>query len=68
MTNYYSFALLVHGKSETSFISDIDYKEGDTLVFAFYRSLNNISAHKYTTLAVANYLGSLVSAISSEAV
>lgn len=68
MTNSYSFALLVHGKSETSFISDIDYKEGDTLVFAFYRSLNNIRAHKYTTLAVANYLGSLVSAISSEAV
>ena len=68
MTNSYSFALLVHGKSETSFISDIDYKEGDTLVFAFYRSLNNSRAHKYTTGAVANYLGSLVSAISSEAV
>ena len=68
MTNYYSFALLVHGKSETSFISDIDYKGGDTLVFAFYRVLNNSRAYKYTTLAVANYLGSLVSAISSEAV
>lgn len=68
MTNSYSFALLVHGKSETSFISDIDYKEGDTLVFAFYRSLNNSRTHKYTTTAVAKYLGSIVSAISSEAV
>lgn len=68
MTNSYSFALLVHGKSDISFISDIDYKEGDTLVFAFYKSLNNIRAHRYTTPAVANYLGSLVSAISSEAV
>lgn len=68
VTNFYSFALLVHGKSETSFISDIDYKEGDTLVFAFYRSLNNSRTHKYTINAVANYLGSLVSAISSDAV
>ena len=68
LTNSYSFALLVHGKSETSFINDIDYKDGDTLVFAFYRSLNNSRSHKYSIKAVANYLGSLVSAISSETV
>lgn len=68
LTHSYSFALLVHGKSAISFINDIDYKDGDTLVFAFYRGLNDSKAHKYSTSAVANYLGSLASAISSEAV
>lgn len=64
MTNSYSFPLLVHGKSAESFLSDIDYKEGDTLVFAFYKFRNDSRAHKYSVKAVANYLGSLASAIS----
>lgn len=64
MTNPYSFPLLVHGKSAESFLSDIDYKEGDTLVFAFYRFRNDSRAHQYSVKAVANYLGSLASAIS----
>lgn len=64
LTNSYSFPLLVHGKSAESFLSDIDYKEGDTLVFAFYKFRNDSRAHKYSVKAVANYLGSLASAIS----
>ena len=68
LTNSYSFPLLVHGKSAESFINDIDYKEGDTLVFAFYKFRNDNRSHKYSVKAVANYLGSLASAISSETV
>ena len=68
ITGSYSFALSVHGKSVESFISDIDYKEGDTLVFAFYKFRDDERSHKYSTVAVANYLGSLASAISSEVV
>lgn len=64
MTNSYSFPLLVHGKSAESFLSDINYKEGDTLVFAFYKFRNDSRAHKYSVKAVASYLGSLASAIS----
>lgn len=64
MTNSYSFPLLVHGKRAESFLSDIDYKDGDTLVFAFYRFRNDSRAHRYSVKAVANYLGSLASAIS----
>ena len=68
LTGSFSFPLLVHGKSAESFLSDIDYKEGDTLVFAFYKFRNDSRAHKYSVKAVANYLGSLASAISSDAV
>ena len=68
LTNSYSFPLLVHGKSAESFINDIDYKEGDTLVFAFYKFRDDNRSHKYSVKAVANYLGSLASAISSETV
>ena len=66
MTNSYSFALLVHGRSVDTFITDIDYKDGDTLVFAFYKGLNDSKAHKYTRGAVTNYMKAIASPISSE--
>lgn len=64
LTNSYSFPVLVHGKSAESFMSDIDYKEDDTLVFAFYKFRNDSRAHQYSVKGVTNYLGSLASAIS----
>lgn len=68
LTSAYSFALSVSGdgKNHTTFISDIDYQDGDTLVFAFYNERNSDKAHKFTTKAVEDYLKTISSAISSE--
>lgn len=68
LTSAYSFALSVSGddKNHTTFISDIDYQDGDTLVFAFYNERNSDKAHEFTTKAVEYYLKTISSAISSE--
>ena len=55
-TNSYSFYLSVPGSSEDKFIEDINYKDGDTLVFAFFKSRNDIAAHSYPEEVVAEYL------------
>jgi hypothetical protein len=50
------YSLLVSGKNSQTFIKDIDYGDGDTLVLAFHRdSLENL-AHSYPEEAVAEYL------------
>lgn len=51
MTRSYSFGLLVKGSNETNFISDIDYKDGDTLAFA----LDNTQSQGATTEDVAEF-------------
>ena len=68
ITGSYSFALSVNGddKNHTTFISDIDYQDGDTLVFAFYKERNRDEAHEFSTNAVEKYLKTISSAISSE--
>lgn len=68
LTSAYSFALSVNGddKNHTTFISDIDYQEGDTLVFAFYKERNRDEAHEFSTNVVEKYLKTISSAISSE--
>lgn len=68
LTSSYSFALSVSGddKNHTTFISDIDYQDGDTLVFAFYNERNSDKAHEFTTKAVEDYLKPISSAISSD--
>lgn len=68
LTNSYSFALSVSGddKNHTTFISDIDYQDGDTLVFAFYKERNSEDAHEFSINLVEKYLKTISSAISSE--
>lgn len=68
LTSTYSFALSVNGddKNHTTFISDIDYQEGDTLVFAFYKERDRDESHEFSTNAVEKYLKTVSSAISSE--
>lgn len=68
LTSAYSFALSVSGddKNHTTFISDIDYQDGDTLVFAFYNERNSDKSHEFTTKAVEDYLKPISSAISSD--
>lgn len=55
MTSSYSFGLLVKGSNETNFISDIDYKEGDTLAFALYKERDNTQSQEATTEDVAEF-------------
>lgn len=69
LTDRYSFALHtvsynnsgnMQQQNINTFISDIDYKDGDTLVFALYKELfSNNKVHGYPELSVANYLKSL---------
>lgn len=68
LTSNYSFALSVSGddKDYTTFISDIDYQDGDTLVFAFYKERNSDDAHEFSINLVGKYLKTISSAISSE--
>jgi hypothetical protein len=68
LTSNYSFALSVSGddKNHTTFISDIDYQDGDTLVFAFYKERNSEDAHEFSINLVEKYLKTISSAISSE--
>lgn len=66
LTNRYSFSLLVHGMDESNFITDIDYQDGDTLVFAFYKDRNSNLAHDYLVEQVANYFKTSSTALSSE--
>jgi len=55
MTSSYSFGLLVKGSNETNFISDIDYKDGDTLAFALYKERDNTQSQESTTEDVAEF-------------
>lgn len=55
MTSSYSFGLLVKGSNETNFISDIDYKDGDTLAFALYKERDNTQSQEATTEDVAEF-------------
>ena len=63
---YHSFSLLVHGMDESNFITDIDYQDGDTLVFSFYKDRNSNLAHDYLVEQVANYFKTRATALSSE--
>lgn len=55
MTRSYSFVLLVKGSNETNFISDIDYKDGDTLAFSLYKERDNTKSQEATTEDVAEF-------------
>ena len=55
-TTSYSFYLSVPGSNEDKFIEDINYKDGDTLVFAFFKNRNDIMAHNYKEEVVEEYL------------
>ena len=55
MTRSYSFGLLVKGSNETNFISDIDYKDGDTLAFALYKERDSTQSQEATTEDVAEF-------------
>lgn len=55
MTSSYSFGLLVKGSNETNFISDIDYKDGDTLAFALYKERDNTQSQEATTEDAAEF-------------
>ena len=70
LTDRYSFALhtvsystsgsIMQQQSTDTFISDIDYKDGDTLVFALYKEIFDSSkTHSYSELSVATYLNKL---------
>lgn len=68
LTDRYSFALHtvsyssgnMESQSTNSFISKIDYKDGDTLVFALYKEIFDSSKiHSYSELSVATYLNKL---------
>lgn len=49
-------SLIVYGKNSQTFIKDIDYRDGDTLVLAFHRDIVYEIAHSYPEEAVAEYL------------
>lgn len=55
-TSQYFFYLSVPNSSEDKFIEDINYKDGDTLVFAFFKSRNDIMAHNHHEEVVAECL------------
>ena len=55
MTSPYSFGLLVKGSNENNFISDIDYKDGDTLAFALYKERDDTQSQEATTEDVAEF-------------
>lgn len=55
-TSQYYFYLSVPNSSEDKFIEDINYKDGDTLVFAFFKDKDDIMAHNYHEEVVAEYL------------
>lgn len=69
VTDSYVFTLMVHGNSSDTFISDIDYQDGDTLVFAFNSSFYppQSDSHKYNVVSVENYLKTIATALSSDA-
>ena len=63
MTSSYSFALLVKGSNEANFVSDIDYKDGDTLAFALYKERDNTQSQEATTEDVAEFLKKYIVAV-----
>lgn len=76
LTNSYSFALHtvsynssgnMQQQGTNTFISDIDYKDGDTLVFALYKELNNDKVHSYPEIGVATYLKKLFKDVNFQA-
>lgn len=50
------YSLTIKGKSPQTFMMDIDYRDGDTLIFAFNRDIIEEIAHAYPEEAVAEYL------------
>ena len=64
--NSYLFSLSVSDNSPVTFISDIDYKDGDTLVFAIYNLRNNRDSQEYPTTSIENYLKTVSNELSSE--
>lgn len=76
ITDRYSFALhAVTYKNDgnivrqdvNNFINDIDYKDGDTLVFAFYKTRDSVKAHELSREGVATYLKNLFKDINLQA-
>ena len=63
MTSSYSFALLVKGSNEANFVSDIDYKDGDTLAFALYKERDNTQSQEATSEDVAEFLKKYIVAV-----
>lgn len=55
LTSNYAFALLIKDGTEGSFVSDIDYKDGDTLAFALYKERNSDQSQEATTEEVAEF-------------
>lgn len=55
LTSNYSFALLIKDGTEDNFVSDIDYKDGDTLAFALYKERNSDQSQEATTEEVAEF-------------
>ena len=66
LTDRYAFVLLVSNSDESKFIKEIDYKDEDTLVFAFYRKRNNPLAHNHLVESVASYFKTRATSLSSE--
>lgn len=76
ITDRYSFALHavtyqndgnIVRQDVNNFINDIDYKDGDTLVFAFYKTRDNVKAHGLSKEGVAIYLKNLFKDINLQA-
>lgn len=63
LTSLYSFALLVKGSNEANFVSDIDYKDGDTLAFALYKERDNTQSQEATTEDVAEFFKKYIVAV-----
>lgn len=64
----YLFSLSVDGNTPETFISDIDYQDGDTLVFTMYNKRNDSESHDHSVNSVENYLKPISSELSSEVV
>lgn len=62
----YLFSLAVNGNTPETFISDIDYQDGDTLVLTLFNRRNASESQDYPTTSVEEYLKTIASALSSE--
>lgn len=76
ITDIYSFALHTVAyrndgniviQDVNNFINEIDYKDGDTLVFAFYKTRDSEKAHGFNREGVATYLKNLFKDINLQA-
>ena len=62
----YLFSLSVSGSTPETFISDIDYQDGDTLVLTLFNRRNASESQDYPTTSVEEYLKTISSELSSE--